>query len=181
MTHDPMLAQVLDVARATFRAQRELSERAMAQLDDAEFFRAIDGEANSVALLAKHVGGNLRSRWTDFLTSDGEKLDRDRDSEFVVSGTPSRAAVMERWTAGWTALESTLGALSPSDLAATVRIRGEAMTALAALHRSLAHIANHAGQIVFLAKHLRGSAWHTLSIPRGKSAEYSPAPPRQES
>jgi hypothetical protein len=179
MTHDPTLVQLLDVARATFRAQREISERAMAQLDDADFFRTIDEESNSVALIAKHVGGNLRSRWSEFLTSDGEKPDRDRDSEFVLGATPSRAAVMDTWTVGWTTLERTLGALSAADLGATVHIRGEGMTALAALHRSLAHIANHAGQIVFLAKHLRGAAWRTLSIPRGKSAEYAPTRPRQ--
>ena len=166
---------VLDDIDLTFRKQKELAERAIAQVDDDEFFRTIDDESNSIAIIVKHVGGNLRSRWTDFLASDGEKPDRDRDGEFVVA-EDTRAAVMETWNAGWQALFTTFESLRPSDLSAVVRIRSEEMTAVAAMHRAVAHVAQHAGQIVLLAKHFRSSDWKTLSIPRGKSSEWLTRP-----
>jgi hypothetical protein len=164
---------VLDDIALTFRKQKDLAERALAQVDDADFFRTIDAESNSIAVIAKHIGGNLRSRWTDFLTTDGEKPDRDRDDEFVVAGETGRAGVMATWNAGWDALFETLASLRPDDLTATVHIRAEAMTAIAAMHRAVAHISQHVGQIVLLAKHYRSSDWKTLSIPRGRSADWS--------
>jgi hypothetical protein len=160
-----------DVLRE-FTNQRELAERAMQQVDDDQFFRALGDEENSIAIIAKHVGGNLRSRWTDFLTTDGEKPDRDRDGEFEMQAE-SRQAVMDVWTKGFSALENTLRALTPSDLQATVRIRGEELSAVRALNRSLAHTAQHAGQIILLAKHLRGPEWNTLSIPRTRKGHSS--------
>ena len=160
-------------AAATFRNYRKLAEGALAQLDDRQFHATIDAESNSVALIVKHVGGNLRSRWSDFLTSDGEKPDRARDDEFVDDPALGRAALMMRWEQGWTTLFDTLSSLRPEDLVATVRIRGEEMTALAAINRSLAHTASHVGQIIFLAKHLRSVAWQTLSIPRAKPRDPS--------
>ena len=169
---DSLATAVLNDVVFTFQKQKELAERAMTQIDDADFFRTLDAESNSIAVIAKHVGGNLRSRWTDFLTTDGEKPDRDRDSEFVVPGTTTRADVMATWDAGWSALFATLSSLSPSSLTATVAIRAESMTAIEAMHRAIAHIAQHVGQIVLLAKHYRSSDWKTLSIPRGRSADY---------
>jgi len=167
---------VLDDVALTFRRQRELVERALEQVSDADFFRAIDADSNSIAVLVKHIGGNLLSRWTDFLTTDGEKATRDRDSEFVVATDTERDAIMRIWTAGWTALFDTLSTLSPAELVATVVIRGESMSAVAAMHRALAHVAQHVGQIVLLAKHYRSTEWKTLSIPRGRSADWLAAP-----
>jgi Protein of unknown function (DUF1572) len=166
----------LDDTLLTFQRQKELAERALAQVTDDDFFRTIDAEANSIAVLVKHVGGNLQSRWTDFLTTDGEKPSRDRDGEFVVASA-ERAAIMSLWDAGWLALSNTFAQLRPGDLIATVTIRGEAMTALAAIHRGLAHISQHVGQIVLLAKHYRSAEWQTLSIPRGRSRGWQPADP----
>ena len=167
---------VLDDVELTFRKAKEQAERAMAQIDDTMFFQTIDAESNSIAIIAKHVGGNLRSRWTDFLTTDGEKPDRDRDGEFVAPTSAGRDTIMELWNEGWAVLFSTLTTLRPIDLTATVHIRGEAMTSIAAMNRALAHIASHVGQIVFLAKHLRSSDWKTLSIPRGQSSLWLNAP-----
>ena len=179
-TSDTLGRIMLEDTELTFRKQKELAERAMAQIDDDQFFRTIDPESNSIAVIAKHVGGNLRSRWTDFLTADGEKPDRDRDSEFIAADSAGREAVMKIWNDGWAILFSTLASLRADDLTATVRIRGEEMTAVAAIHRAVAHIAQHAGQIVLLAKHYRTSDWKTLSIPRGQSAQWlhAPAGPR---
>jgi hypothetical protein len=168
---------MLEDTELTFRKQKELAERAMAQVDDEQFFRTIDAESNSIAIIAKHVGGNLRSRWTDFLTTDGEKPDRDRDGEFVAPDSGGRATVMEVWNDGWAVLFSTFATLRADDLTATVRIRSEAMTAVAAMHRAMAHVAQHVGQIVLLAKHYRSSDWKTLSIPRGQSSQWLNAPP----
>jgi hypothetical protein len=177
MTETSLGTIVLEDTALTFHRQKELAERAMAQIDDDQFFRAIDAESNSVAVIVKHVGGNLRSRWTDFLTTDGEKPDRDRDSEFVVTDSANRAAIMATWSSGWETLFATFATLQPADLASTVTIRGERMTAVAAMYRSLAHVSQHVGQIVFLAKHLRSSSWKTLSIPRGQSGDWLTAPP----
>lgn len=152
-----------------FINQRRFAERAMAQLDDDEFFRALGDEENSVAVIAKHVGGNLRSRWTDFLTTDGEKPDRNRDAEFELA-QETRSDIMSSWERGFAALETAVAALGPEDLLATVRIRGESLTVVMALNRSLAHTAQHAGQIIMLSKHLRGMEWETISIPRSPGA-----------
>jgi hypothetical protein len=168
---DTLSALVLEDIAFTFRKQQELAERALAQIDDADFFRTLDAESNSVAILVKHIGGNLRSRWSDFLSTDGEKPDRDRDAEFIVPGETSRGDVMATWNAGWSTLFDTLSSLQPADLTATVSIRSEQMLAIAAMHRAVSHIGQHVGQIVMLAKHYRSSGWKTLSIPRGRSAE----------
>jgi hypothetical protein len=162
----------LDDTLLTFRRQKELAERALAQVDDGDFFRTMDAESNSIAIIVQHVGGNLKSRWTDFLTADGEKPDRNRDGEFIVGDAKNRAAIMAIWEAGWAALSDTLSQLSPAELQAMVRVRAESLTALAAMHRSLAHIAQHVGQIVLLAKHFRSTDWKTLSIARGESENW---------
>ena len=174
---DALGAAVLEDTLLTFQRARELGERALAQVSDDDFFRTIDAEANSIAILVKHVGGNLVSRWTDFLTTDGEKPTRNRDGEFIVGTNAERAAIMSLWDAGWLALASTFAQLRPADLTATVSIRGEAMTALAAMHRGMAHISLHVGQIVLLAKHYRSAHWKTLSIPRGQSGNWQPGAP----
>ncbi|MFL5385036.1 MAG: DUF1572 family protein [Longimicrobiaceae bacterium] len=157
-----------------FQALRRLSERAAAQVSDDGFFAAPDAETNSIAINLKHVGGNLRSRFTDFLTTDGEKPDRDRDGEFVIAPGETRADIEQRWRDGWSALEGALASLAPGDLLRTIHIRGEAHTVLGALSRSLAHTASHTGQITLLAKHYAGDAWKTLSIPRGQSKTFRP-------
>ena len=149
-----------------FAALRDLAERAIAQVDDAALFRSLGVDDNSIAVLMKHVGGNLQSRFTDLLTTDGEKPERRRDTEFDAAAGESRQEVEARWTAGWRALEGTLATLEPGDLLQTVSMRGEPLTVLQALSRALAHIAQHVGQIVLLAKHAAGSQWRTLSIPR---------------
>ena len=174
-----LAARFIDDTALTFRRQKDLAERAFAQVDDADFFRTVDAESNSIGVIAKHIGGNLRSRFTDFLKSDGEKPDRDRDSEFVIVSGTSRAQIMSGWESGWSTLFQTLQSLRPADLEETVHIRGEAVSVLAALHRAIAHVAQHVGQVVMLAKHLRSAEWKTLSIPRGQSGRWSPShPPR---
>ncbi|MGH7459677.1 MAG: DUF1572 family protein [Longimicrobiales bacterium] len=148
-----------------YRQQRKLAEAAAQQLDDTQFFHTLDPGSNSIAVIMKHVGGNLRSRWTHFLRSDGEKADRNRDGEFVAADE-SRDDIMRVWSEGWQALEATLASLTPADLEHTVTIRGEPHTVIQALLRNLAHSAHHAGQIVLLAKALARDEWRTLSIPR---------------
>jgi hypothetical protein len=152
-----------------FALQRTLAERAIAQLDDTQLFRVSGDGDNSIAVLMKHVGGNLRSRWTEPFTTDGEKPDRDRDSEFVVDGNDA-ASVRAVWERGWSALDAVLGELRPADLERAVVIRGESSTVVKALLRSLAHTAQHAGQIILLAKQWRGVDWQTLSMPRAPRA-----------
>ena len=156
-----------------FRRQKDLADRAIAQLDDQQLYLALDPESNSVALLMKHLAGNLRSRWSNFLTTDGEKPDRNRDGEFESGDGDSRASLQERWEKGWSILIASVSSLAPADLERKVAIRGETFTVLQAVQRGLTHAAYHAGQIVFLSKHLAGRKWNTLSIPRGGSG---PAP-----
>jgi hypothetical protein len=168
----------LEEMRRQFRGHKRMGEAAMAQLEDAQFFVTIDPESNSVAALVKHIAGNARSRFTDFLTSDGEKPDRFRDLEFEVSEKTTREEVMRWWEQAWSHVFSTLDALKPEDIQRTVTIRQEPHTVMQALNRALAHYAQHIGQIVFLGKHLRSSEWHTLSIPRGKSEDYKVTPPK---
>jgi hypothetical protein len=150
----------------------------MAQLDNADLFSLIDNESNSVAIIVKHIAGNARSRFTDFLTSDGEKPDRFRDREFEVPATTTREEVMRWWEEGWSYVFATLDSLKPEDVTRTVTIRNEPHTVLQALNRALAHYAQHVGQIVFLAKHLRSEDWRTLSIARGKSEDYKSGSPK---
>ena len=154
------------------RGYKTLAERAIEQVSDEEFFQTVDAEANSIAAICKHIGGNLRSRWTDFLTTDGEKADRNRDSEFVADGD-TRESVMRIWDAGFQVLFDSLESLRAQDLGKTVKIRGEGLTVVKAINRAALHTASHIGQIQFLAKHLRAENWETLSIPKNKSAEFN--------
>jgi len=162
---------ILDDAQNVFRTYKRLADRALEQVDDASFVRTIDDESNSLALIVKHISGNLRSRWTDFLTSDGEKPARQRDQEFEQRDGDSRASLMKAWEDGWQRMFDSIGSLGEADILAIVTIRGEPHTVLQAVNRQLAHYAYHVGQIVFLAKHLRSQGWKSLSIPRGKSEE----------
>ncbi len=155
-----------------FRSYKKLAERAIEQVSDEEFFRALDQEANSIATITKHIGGNLRSRWTDFLTSDGEKPDRNRDSEFIVE-SDTRESLMQFWENGWDTLFETLQSLTIEDLGKIVQIRDEDFTVVKAINRAAMHTASHVGQITFLAKHFRSSEWQTLSVPKNKSAEFN--------
>ena len=157
----------------SFRSYKKLAEKAMAQVSDEEFFRAVDAEANSIAVIAKHINGNLRSRWTDFLTTDGEKANRQRDLEFVSLEVETRESVMENWEKSWGVLFKTLKNLSVEDFEKTVEIRGQKHTVCEAINRQLTHYAYHIGQIAFLAKHFRAADWQTLSVPRNKSAEFN--------
>jgi hypothetical protein len=168
-------AHYLDEARRQFRGYKRMGDRALEQLRDEDFFVTIDAESNSIAILVKHLAGNMRSRFTGFLTTDGEKPDRFRDREFEVTAATRRADVIRWWEEGWGCVFAALESLAPEDVMRTVTIRGEPHTALQAINRQIAHYAQHIGQIVFLAKHLRSSEWKTLSIPRGKSEEFKTA------
>ena len=156
-----------------FRSNKQLAERAVAQLSDEQLFASIDAEANSVAVIVKHLAGNMRSRWTDFLASDGEKPGRDRDSEFVIDENTSREDVLRWWEDGWRVVFGAIEPLRAEDLMRRVPIRGEPHTVVEAINRQLAHYAQHVGQIVFLAKHLKSSDWQTLSIARGASGKFN--------
>ena len=171
-------AHYLDEARRQLRGHKRMGEAAMNQLADQDFFVTLDPEANSVAILVKHLAGNMRSRFTDFLTSDGEKPDRFRDREFEVTAATTRAEVMNWWEQGWASVFAAIAPLQPEDVMRVVTIRGEPHTVLQAINRQIAHYAQHIGQIVFLAKHLRSEQWKTLSIPRGKSEEYKTVAPK---
>ena len=157
---------------SSFQNYKRMAEKAVEQLSDTEFFAVIDPESNSVAVILKHIAGNLRSRWTDFLTTDGEKPDRHRDVEFELTAD-TRASIMSSWKSGWKTLFDTIEPLTEDDMARTVTIRGESHTVVEALNRQLTHYTYHIGQIVFLAKHLRSSDWKTLSIPRNRSEEFN--------
>jgi uncharacterized protein DUF1572 len=165
MTADLASAYLANIV-SVFRNYKALGEKAIAQTPDAALLTELDANSNSIAVVVKHIGGNLRSRFRDFLTSDGEKPDRHRDSEFELSGPVSRAQVMQWWDDGWTILLHELEALTPADLTRTVTIRGEALLVAEALNRSVTHTAYHVGQIVYLARHFAGPAWRTLSIPK---------------
>jgi hypothetical protein len=170
---DSIAAQYLDEARRQFRGYKRLGEGALSQLSDDHFFFSPDPESNSIAVIVKHIAGNMRSRFTDFLTSDGEKPDRQRDQEFELAQQPTRADVMRWWEEGWGCVFSAVESLTPEDVSRTVYIRGEAHSTLQAMNRQIAHYAYHIGQIVFLAKHLKSSDFKSLSIPRGKSEEFN--------
>lgn len=156
-----------------FRGIKQLADGAMAQVGDEAFFAQPGPEDNSIAIIVKHVGGNLLSRWTDFLTSDGEKPNRDRDAEFLLSPDDTRARLMATWESGWQTLYANLEPLGDADMSRIVKIRGEGLTVLQAVNRQLTHYAYHAGQIVYVAKHLRGAAWKSLSIPKGQSVQFN--------
>jgi len=154
------------------RYYKRLGERAMEQAPDPGLFATLDAESNSIAIVVKHMHGNMRSRWTDFLSSDGEKPDRNRDTEFEAP-PKSRAELMALWEAGWKLIFDALAPLTEGDLNRTVYIRTEAHSVMQAINRQLAHYAYHTGQIVHLAKHFAGSNWKALTVPRGKSAEFN--------
>lgn len=162
------LADSLDL----FRYYKNLAERAMAQVTDEQLLTALDPEMNSIAVIVKHMAGNMRSRWTDFLTSDGEKPNRDRDAEFV-DPPATREALLAIWEEGWQCLFRALEPLSEQDLQRTVTIRGEAHSVMQAINRQVAHYSYHCGQIVFLAKHFKHDEWKSLSVPRRQSAEFN--------
>lgn len=165
----PAESEYLRATLSELRGLKGLAERAMTQVGDAEFFVTLDPESNSLATLVKHVAGNLRSRWTDFLTTDGEKPDRVRDSEFESGPSDTGIALLDAWEVGWQRFLATLESLTPVDLETTVSIRNEPTTAQAAIQRSVAHTAQHVGQIVFLSKHFAGKDWKTLSRPRKRT------------
>lgn len=162
----------LDNTIGVFTNYRALAEKSFAQLEnDADFHYKPDAESNSIAVIMKHMSGNMISRWTDFLTTDGEKPNRNRDSEFV-DGTETREQLIESWNRGWQVFMDTLHSLTAEDVMKTILIRGEGMTVTQALNRQTAHYAYHVGQIVFLAKHIKNASWKSLSIPKGKSEEF---------
>ncbi len=158
-----------------FRKLKDLTERAIAQVTGQDLFARLDEESNSIAIIMKHMAGNMRSRWTDFLTSDGEKPDRNREREFVIETGDTRDRILERWNGGWHCLFEALAPLTGADLGRTVLIRGEPHAVMEAVNRQLIHYAYHVGQIVLLAKHHASDHWQSLSIPREKSEEFNAA------
>src|SRR5216684_3083516 len=165
---DSYLKDSIDV----FRYYKKLGERAMAQCPEEAHFTTLDTESNSIAIIVKHMVGDMRSRWTDFLTTDGEKPDRNRDTEFEDSPT-TRAELMELWERGWKLLFGALEPLSDADLTGTITIRTEPHSVMQAINRQIAHYSYHVGQIVYLARHYAGDKWQTLTVPKRKSAEFN--------
>lgn len=170
---DELAKHYLENVIGEFRLLKKQGERAMEQLSDDEFFVALDPESNSIAILVKHMAGNMRSRWVDFLSGDGEKPDRFRDQEFVLDDSVSPEDVMNWWEQGWRHVFNALEPLQPEDATRTVMIRQEPHTVVQAINRQLTHYATHVGQIVFLAKHLKSAGWKTLSVPRGQSEQFN--------
>jgi hypothetical protein len=170
MAHEFTTSYVKD-SIALFRQYKRLADRAIEQMSDEQLYTAIDPESNSIAIIMKHIAGNMRSRWTDFLSSDGEKPNRNRDTEFEAAPA-RRAELLAMWEEGWRLVFAALEPLSDTDLTRKVLIRTEPHSVMQAINRQIAHYAMHIGQIVFLAKHLAGANWKTLSVPRGKSAEF---------
>ena len=157
----------------TFRYYKTLAERAFAQISDEDFFRTIDEESNSIAVNIKHMAGNMLSRWTDFLRTDGEKPERNRDLEFVMLPETTKADMLAYWEQGWKTTFDAIEPLVPDDLLRTITIRGQDHTVVQAIDRQMAHYAYHVGQIVYLAKHFKASDWQSLSVPKNKSAEFN--------
>ena len=171
MTHQLTTSYLKD-SIDVFRYYKKLGERAMAQSPDEGLFTTLDAESNSVAIIVKHMAGNMRSRWTDFLTTDGEKPDRHRDTEFE-EPPKTRAELMELWERGWKYMFDALESLTDADLTQTVTIRTEPHSVMQAINRQVAHYSYHVGQIVYLARHFAGDKWQTLSVPKKKSAEFN--------
>jgi len=169
MSHEAVAQNYLDDARKAMRAYKKLAEKALDQLKDDEFFVTLDEESNSIAVVMKHIAGNMFSRWTDFLTTDGEKPNRNRDMEFVIERNTTKDAVLDYWERGWQCVFAALDPLQVDDLETRVFIRGEEHTVVQAINRQLMHYAYHIGQIVYLAKHFRATDWNSLSIPRNRS------------
>jgi hypothetical protein len=159
-------ADFLRSARARLEQLKGFGDRSLERLDEAEMAQTLDPESNSVAVLVQHIAGNMRSRWTDFLTTDGEKPDRNRDGEFEMGTAVARAQLLHRWEDGWRCLFAALDALGPADLGRTVLIRGESLTVVDAINRQLVHYGQHVGQLIFLAKHLKWRTWQSLTVPR---------------
>lgn len=172
-----LLENYLEDVRSSFRDYKSLAEKAFAQISHEEFFHTLDADANSIAVIIKHMSGNMLSRWTDFLTSDGEKPFRHRDGEFALTAEEaiSQETLMQQWERGWACLFAALEPLTPEDLRHKVLIRGEPHTVIEALNRQLTHYAYHIGQIVLLAKHMRSENWKSLSVPKNKSAIFNQA------
>jgi hypothetical protein len=166
-------AAYLADALRNFRSYKKLAEDALTQISDEDVFRLLDRDANSIAILIKHMAGNMRSRWTNFLTTDGEKPDRHRDREFEIEPGTIRAEVMKWWEEGWRCVFEAVTPLKPEDLLRTVFIAGREHTVLQAISRQLLHYAGHVNQIVLLAKHSRGAEWQSLSIPKGQSETFA--------
>ena len=173
MNEKSITQHYLDDTRASFRAYKKLADKALAQVRDDEYFVALDQESNSIAVIMKHLAGNMLSRWTDFLVSDGEKPNRNRDMEFVIEAGTTKDAVVAYWEQGWTCLFNALEPLQPADLDQKVSIRGKTHSIVQAINRQMTHYAYHIGQIVFMAKHLRASDWQSLSVPRNRSADFN--------
>ena len=171
MAHKFMTSYIED-SLSLFSYYKKLGEGAMAQVSDEHLATALDPEMNSIALVVKHMAGNMRSRWTDFLTTDGEKADRNRDGEFEAPPN-TREEILRMWEAGWACLYRALEPLTDADLTRTVVIRTEPHSVMQAINRQMAHYAYHVGQIVFLAKHLQAEKWKSLSVPRRASADYN--------
>jgi hypothetical protein len=172
MTQESYVALLL----REFKRLKILADGAISQCSDEQFFASPVPTDNSIAVIIKHVAGNLVSRWTDLLTTDGEKPDRNRDAEFEILPEDSRTRLLELWERGWSVLFASLGSLSDADMTRSIRIRGESLTLLQAVNRQLTHYSYHIGQAVFIAKHFCGASWKTLSIPRGGSAQFNQRP-----
>jgi Protein of unknown function (DUF1572) len=170
---DEVAKNYLEDSIKAFQSYKKLAEKALAQVNDEEFFAALDEESNSIGVIMKHMAGNMFSRWTDFLTTDGEKPDRNRDMEFVTTPDTTRDEMTDYWERGWACALGAIELLRPEDLSKVVLIRGKEHTVVEAINRQLMHYAYHIGQIVFLAKHFRSDAWKSLSIPRNKSAAFN--------
>lgn len=169
---DLLQEYITDIARE-FRRHKDMAEKAFSQLSDDAFFRVPGNQLNSVAIIVKHVGGNLRSRWTDFLTTDGEKPDRNRNGEFETADDETRDQLLTRWEAGFGCVLGSLASLTPADLGKTITIRGEPLGVITAMNRSLAHTAYHTGQITYLSHLLKGEGWEWITIPPGGSTGYA--------
>ena len=176
---DPFRQAWIDDVRACLTATKKSADRALAQVDDDAFFERISEESTTLAEIVKHMAGNMRSRWTDWLTTDGEKPDRRRDNEFVIGPDDTRSVLMQRWEAAWALALRELEALQPEDLDRTITIRGEPHSVCKAVHRQMTHLSQHAGQIVFLARYLAGEGWKTLTIPRGGTEAFNAAMARK--
>ena len=169
---DPAQHYLAD-ALQTFRDYQKLAEGAFRQISDQDFFTTLDEESNSIAVNIKHMAGNMLSRWTDFLTTDGEKPNRERDMEFVILPNTTRNDLLAYWEKGWRCVFDAIEPLNPDDLLRTVLIRGQEHTVMQAINRQIAHYAYHVGQIVYLSKHFKSSDWQSLSVPRNRSADFN--------
>jgi len=173
MSDQSIGAHFLEDVLRTFRDYKRLAERAFAQIEETDFFRTIDEESNSIAVNMKHMAGNMISRWTDFLTTDGEKPERNRDLEFVMLPETTKTEMIAYWEKGWQRTFDAIEPLRPEDLMRTVTIRGQDHTVVQAINRQIAHYAYHVGQIVYLAKHFKSNEWQSLSVPKNRSSEFN--------